>query len=372
VTDGVIIEHVSIEVPLVERVSLERPINEIASAEVGGGGNSTGISFTQTNVVLGRATAGAGLGEEIPCNAFGRSVLAAVVVAGSLLFAASANAVGTDNSNLFWDDANNRLGIGTVSPKGPLHVHGYIKVGGNVTTQQEGMIVLGDDLSIDKYVGLFRGTLAGTIGGANYLVFGSPEGFAFCIQASGAQLGAQAVKFSFDNSKFLINTTLKLGGNVSTQQTGMLALGNDLTAFTDVGIYRGTATGANGGGNYVVLGGHGGVVITASNNGLGSQTVRAIFTTTGLMQFEGQTGSFPALKRSGAALHTRLADDSAFADFYAANAVVGGYIEGAEMTAPAAPAANGFRLFAQDNGAGKTQLMALFASGAAQQIAIEP
>lgn len=43
-----------------------------------------------------------------------------------------------------------------------------------------------------------------------------------------------------------------------------------------------------------------------------------------------------------------------------------------EMTAPAAPAANGVRIYAQDNGAGKTQLMALFASGAAQQIAIEP
>lgn len=44
----------------------------------------------------------------------------------------------------------------------------------------------------------------------------------------------------------------------------------------------------------------------------------------------------------------------------------------AEMTAPAAPAANGVVIYAQDNGAGKTQLMALFSSGAAQQIAIQP
>jgi len=43
-----------------------------------------------------------------------------------------------------------------------------------------------------------------------------------------------------------------------------------------------------------------------------------------------------------------------------------------EMTAPAAPAANTVRIYAVDNGAGKTQLMALFATGAAQQIAIEP
>lgn len=48
------------------------------------------------------------------------------------------------------------------------------------------------------------------------------------------------------------------------------------------------------------------------------------------------------------------------------------YIAGAEQTPPSAPAANGYRIFAQDNGAGKTQLMVIFATGAAQQIAIEP
>lgn len=50
----------------------------------------------------------------------------------------------------------------------------------------------------------------------------------------------------------------------------------------------------------------------------------------------------------------------------------GVYLGGTEQTAPAAPAANGFRIFAQDNGAGKTQLMVIFSSGAAQQIAIQP
>jgi hypothetical protein len=49
-----------------------------------------------------------------------------------------------------------------------------------------------------------------------------------------------------------------------------------------------------------------------------------------------------------------------------------GYHEMSEMTAPAAPAANRVRIYAVDNGAGKTQLMAQFATGAAVQIAIEP
>ena len=42
------------------------------------------------------------------------------------------------------------------------------------------------------------------------------------------------------------------------------------------------------------------------------------------------------------------------------------------QTAPAAPAANGVYIYAEDDGAGKTRLMARFATGAAQQIAIEP
>lgn len=52
--------------------------------------------------------------------------------------------------------------------------------------------------------------------------------------------------------------------------------------------------------------------------------------------------------------------------------VVHSEIEGREQATPGAAPTNGYRLFAQDNGAGKTQLMVIFASGAAQQIAIEP
>lgn len=50
----------------------------------------------------------------------------------------------------------------------------------------------------------------------------------------------------------------------------------------------------------------------------------------------------------------------------------GSAIEVFEMTAPSAPSANGVRIYAEDNGSGKTRLMALFPSGVAQQIAIEP
>ena len=50
----------------------------------------------------------------------------------------------------------------------------------------------------------------------------------------------------------------------------------------------------------------------------------------------------------------------------------GGAMQLTEMTTPAAPATNNVRIYAEDDGTGKTRLMALFPTGAAQQIAIEP
>ena len=52
--------------------------------------------------------------------------------------------------------------------------------------------------------------------------------------------------------------------------------------------------------------------------------------------------------------------------------LITGVQEMPEVSAPAAPSANRVKIYAEDNGAGKTRLMAIFPSGAAQQIAIEP
>ena len=50
-----------------------------------------------------------------------------------------------------------------------------------------------------------------------------------------------------------------------------------------------------------------------------------------------------------------------------------GYMQMVEQpSAPPAPSANNVRIYAEDDGAGKTRLMARFATGVAQQIAIEP
>lgn len=50
----------------------------------------------------------------------------------------------------------------------------------------------------------------------------------------------------------------------------------------------------------------------------------------------------------------------------------GGALQLTEMTAPSAPPANNATIYAEDDGSGKTRIMVRFATGAAQQIAIEP
>lgn len=51
----------------------------------GGGGSSASISCTQGDIVIGRATAGAGTSEEIPCTAFGRSMIAGASAAAVIV-----------------------------------------------------------------------------------------------------------------------------------------------------------------------------------------------------------------------------------------------------------------------------------------------
>jgi len=66
---------------------------------------------------------------------------------GSVLFAGASGILQQDNSNFFWDDTNNRLGLGTTSPSSALSISGS-SVGAslyiNNTTGGNGMIYMAD------------------------------------------------------------------------------------------------------------------------------------------------------------------------------------------------------------------------------------
>jgi hypothetical protein len=59
------------------------------------------------------------------------------LTSGSVLFS-NGTTIAQDNSNLFWDDTNNRLGIGTNAPANTLDVNGTARVSGVVTIGDTG------------------------------------------------------------------------------------------------------------------------------------------------------------------------------------------------------------------------------------------
>lgn len=160
--------------------------------------------------------------------------------------------------------------------------------------------------------------------------------------------------------------------NVNSTNEGLRLIRASVIGTNDIFFQARSATGGygifegiNGLGTAITSGA--GVVIIAPE-----RTTLLNMNTT-MVRFSGTSSSFPALKRSTTTLQVRLADDSAFADL-SMRSIIGqtGYHEMTEMTAPAAPAANNFRIWAQDNGSGKTQAMIEFSSGGPIQLSIQP
>lgn len=59
---------------------------------------------------------------------------ATAFTAGSVVFAGASGVYSQDNANLFWDNANDRLGVGTSSPAAKLDVNGTVKFSGALTS----------------------------------------------------------------------------------------------------------------------------------------------------------------------------------------------------------------------------------------------
>ena len=84
---------------------------------------TTGL--TPSTATTGAITLGGTLGV-----ANGGTGTTTAFTAGSVVFAGASGVYSQDNANFFWDDTNNRLGIGTTSPGALLHV-----LGGNTRVQ---------------------------------------------------------------------------------------------------------------------------------------------------------------------------------------------------------------------------------------------
>jgi hypothetical protein len=196
----------------------------------------------------------------------------------------------------------------------------------------------------------------------------SAGGNAGCSMQSGGFVAGPIASYAFGNSNGVGTRDLFLSrdaANTLAQRNGVNAQAFNLyNTYTDASNYeRGFMKWV---GNTLRIGtdalGTGSARSVEFQPGGTTQFAVGIFgpflPATGLLQWSGRSGlTSPA---DGVISMRNAADNG------------GSALQFREQTAPAAPATDNLRIYAEDDGAGKTRLMARFATGAAVQIAIEP
>ena len=130
----------------------------------------------------------------------------------------------------FFISTGGLTGIGTTSPYHTLQTYGTLKVGGNAN-QQTGTIALGDDQSANAYVGMYRGTSAGAIGGASYLNLAGVTGINFLVGSSA--FGSQTIMGTFTASGLYIPAFTSPGIVHNAALSGLLS--SSLVVAADLG-----------------------------------------------------------------------------------------------------------------------------------------
>lgn len=214
-------------------------------------------------------------------------LLAGSLTSGGIMFASDTYTMSQDAANLFWDNANTRLGIGTNLPAYTLDVLGPIRSGGN---GQSGAIRIYSEQGTTDYEVVFQPsssmtgntiyTLPPDTGSANYVLTTDGSGTLTWKSVTGSG-GAGAVGGSGTTNKLAKWTdSYTLGDSSISDDGSTVSVGVDLTISGNLTV-NGTGTHTIAGTldpNYVA-----GYTLTGSITGSGSPDI------TGINQFSGVT-----------------------------------------------------------------------------------
>ena len=152
------------------------------------------------------------------CTGSGWKSLSSSTTAGTTTTASSTGAIqfnsgnsfAGDTSNLFWDDTNNRLGIGTSDPSKTLHIMGDVEIGGSNT----GLIRFRNKADNDHAsLGIYGGGLS--LSGASGA---TTAGYQHIYIANSGYVGLQDTA---PNTNFVISeTTTDVLGQIKVMQHG--------------------------------------------------------------------------------------------------------------------------------------------------------
>jgi hypothetical protein len=240
-------------------------------------------------------------------------------VSGAIQFS-NGSAFASDAANLFWDDTNNRLGIGTNTPTGIVSINPST----NFTTTSANQIRIGEPTNNVGYyfnLGYFNS------GGTYKSVIQSFQGTGgdLLLNPNGGNIGiglaSPTAKTHIQGSGSTSATTSLLVQN--SAGTAALTVSDDLVVTAPT---FSTGAGADMTSNRVKCF----VVRTAFINDEANNisvfsigTARATYGGDRL-NFNGNSSAFPSLKQSSTTLQARLADDSGYAPIDASLYKVGG------------------------------------------------
>jgi nitrogen fixation protein len=193
------------------------------TAPLSGGGD---LSANRTLSITQASTSTDGFLSSTNWNTFNNKFTLPALTSGSVLFS-NGTTIAQDNANLFWDDTNNRLGIGTNNPSAY-----YAKKLVVAAPDEDGITILANSVSSSSYVAFADGVTGNEAfrGYLSYkhlsdqLAFGSAGSLRMTIASTG---------------NVLINTTTDAGFRLDVNGTSRVS---GLMRSTDVFVVGGTAT----------------------------------------------------------------------------------------------------------------------------------
>lgn len=218
---------------------------------INGGGTSSGGTGTVTSITAGTGitltpnpiTTTGTVALTIPVvPSSGGTGTTTVFTQGSVVFAGASGVYTQDNTNLFWDDTNNRLGIGTASPTVTLDVRGHGNFFSGVTTLGMG-IMAGSDSTHAVRIGYFNSNNV-AVWPAGVTASTTNYGFLLANDGNNVQFNATTtVQFNLSDTAKIVLSTTKM---IPATNDG-IALGDATHNYSDLFLASGAVINFNNG-----------------------------------------------------------------------------------------------------------------------------
>jgi len=205
--------------------------------------NDNGSGVISIDYTNGQAASGSNKGflTSADWTTFNSKFTLPALTSGSVLFS-NGTTIAQDNANLFWDDANNRLGIGTNSPTDNFNINGTGNIGITLNSSLNGFIGLRFKFATNEYGYLFYSESAKELSLAN-ISTGS-------IDFKTTSLASTRMRI-FNNGNIGINTTTDAGYKLDVNGTARISTNSNAPqmyvtstgATTRLGINHSSNTG---------------------------------------------------------------------------------------------------------------------------------